>query len=98
MRKLTGFNEGGTERDDLVVLVERDVRDGVRDGDPVVRLLDVDVRGGVAGEGGADDERVRGDVGARLHEGDRRILERGVGALRQRVVNTRPESLETAMC
>ena len=62
MRKLTGFNEGGTERDDLVVLVERDVGDGVGDGDAVDQLLHVHVRRGVSGEGGSDFEAVRADL------------------------------------
>ena len=37
MRKLTGFNEGGTERDDLVVLVEGNICHSIREGDTILR-------------------------------------------------------------
>ena len=49
--------------------------------------------GGVMLVRGADLD-VGAEVGeARLHKGDRRVLDRSVGALRQRMVDALPESL-----
>lgn len=90
---LTGLDEGGVEGGDLVDLVDRHVRDGVHERNSVGLLLQVDmfdvvVLGrrvdvdGVAVEDEAGrDERARGLLGGR------------VGALSQRMVDTRLKRL-----
>ena len=92
---LGDLDEGGAERDDLVVLVEGDVGDGVGEGDAVQHLLDIDVAGRLRLVGGADLNAVRAEVSmAGLNEGDRRVFDGSVGALGQGVVDTLPESLD----
>ena len=85
-------DEGAAERDDLVVL-DRDVGDGVGDGDAVVQLLDVHVRRGLAVGRRVDGDGVGIEVDLGLHEGNGRVLDGSVGTLRQGVVDTSPESL-----
>ena len=93
-RGLLRLEERRAEGGDFVGLVEGDVRDRIRDGHAVHLLLEVDDTGDVALELGAEMNGLRIDADARLHEGNGGLLNRRVGALGQRVVDTIPERLE----